>query len=89
MPAESPPNQFKHYEVLPPGPPRRAANVVPDNADLPFVCRYIWIGVAGDLVIVTDFGDTVTYPAHPAGRHEIAAKRILPATTAGNLVIEA
>jgi hypothetical protein len=82
-------NLFSHHEFIPPGPPRRAAAVAPSNDLLPFVSRYIWVGTAGNLTLVTEYGDTVTYANHPVGRHEIAATKILPATTAGNLVIEA
>lgn len=81
-------NPFSAHEVIPPGPPRRAVNVNPSNDELPFVPRYIWVGTSGDLVVLTENGDQVTYAAHPVGRHELAVKKILPATTAGALVIE-
>lgn len=85
MPAD---NTYANHEWLPEGPCRRAAALTPDNSnELPFVTRYIYVGGTGDVAVLTEFGDTVTFTAVPAGTQlRIAAKKVLTASSASSLV---
>ncbi len=52
------------------------------------MCRALWIGTAGDLVVVmSDETDTVTFAAIPAGTLlPIQAKAVRNTSTAGSIV---
>lgn len=84
-----PDNAFKDYEALPPGPSRRAAAVTPsDTVDLSFVTRYLWVGGAGNVDVLTVNGDDVTFEAVPAGTLlPIAARRVLAAGTTATKIV--
>lgn len=66
----------------------RAFAITPANADLPTVTRAIYVGGAGDIVGILKHDDTqVTFVGVPAGSLLPGRfKRILPATSAANLV---
>lgn len=50
-------------------------------------CRAIYIGVAGDVVIVGDDGAAVTFKAMPVGVHQLAVVRVnSTSTTATDMV---
>ena len=59
-----------------------------DTNDLTQICRAIYVGVAGDLKVITARGDTVTFKTIVAGCiHPIAVKRVFSTgTTATNIV---
>ena len=70
-------------------PPRGAAAVTPsDSADLAITSRGIYIGVGGDVVLTTVYGQTVTFKAVPQGIIlPVCASRILATgTTATNML---
>lgn len=61
-------DDYAEYSTPPPGPCRNAAAVTPsDSADLGNVTRAIYVGGAGDLVVVTAAGQTVAISGVTAG----------------------
>lgn len=53
-----------------------------DTVNLAYVSRAIYVGVAGDVTLVTRDGQTVTFKALPVGTHRIRASRINSTGTA-------
>lgn len=71
------------------GPVVDAAAVTPsDTTDLAFVTRALYVGVAGDVVVITQKGTTVTLGSLAAGMwHPIRVSRVLATgTTAGAIL---
>lgn len=70
-------------------PPSSAEAVTPnDTQDLPYICRAIYVGTAGDLRVLTRDGQDVTY-RNVSGTKVIRAVRIFASgTTASDLVAE-
>ena len=82
-------NPLAVYDYLPPGPTRRAASVTPsDTDDLANVSRYLWVGGAGSVRVLTERGDDVTFAGVPAGTLlPISVSRVLAGgTTATNIL---
>jgi hypothetical protein len=82
-------NKFDNRRTELNSPARRAVAVTPsDSSQLPFVTRWLYIGTAGDLAIVTDEGDTVILRNVPAGTWQYLMVRQVRATgtTAENIV---
>jgi hypothetical protein len=72
----------------PAGPCRRAAAVTPsDSADLANVSRALYVGVSGDVVVITQGGDTVTFKAAPVGVLPIAVSRVKSTGTAATNIL--
>ena len=71
-------------------PAEDAKAVTPDDdADLPApgTCRALYIGVSGNVEIVTPAGTTIIFNAVPVGVLSVRAKRVRAAlTTATNIV---
>ncbi|MEO0361148.1 MAG: hypothetical protein AAF322_08570 [Pseudomonadota bacterium] len=69
-------------------PAENAAPISPsDAADLPNVCRAIYIGAGGDLRLTTVGGDTVTFRNAPEGLFPVRARRVHATdTTAADLI---
>lgn len=69
-------------------PADRAEEVTPsDSAPLSRPCRALYVGGAGDLVVVTAGGDTVTFADVPAGTVlPVRVVKVLAATTATAVV---
>lgn len=69
-------------------PASRAIAITPDDdADLALTTRGVYVGGAGDLVAVTEGGDTVTFTGLLAGQvYPFKVKRVKEATTATDLV---
>ena len=69
-------------------PADHAASIVPNNSvDLPVPCRSIWVGVGGNVEVVTVRNETVTFVGAAAGSIiPVRAKRVLTSTTASSLV---
>jgi hypothetical protein len=58
-------------------PVSNAEVVVPDNAtEQTFVCRALYVGVAGNVTVLMESGVVVTFTALPIGIHPIRAKRV-------------
>jgi len=71
------------------GPCERAAAVTPnDGADVTFTTRALYVGVGGDVSVVTSGGDTVTLVGVPGGAVlPIRANRVrATGTTATSIV---
>jgi hypothetical protein len=70
------------------GPARDFAAVTPDDAtDLPCPARRLYIGVSGDVALVSVFGVTATFKAVPVGVLDVICARVkLTGTTATNIV---
>lgn len=71
----------------------RAVSVTPsDTLPIPTIpfARRLYIGGAGNVTVVTQFGDTVTFVAFPAGQYLYTACKQVRATgtTATNIVAE-
>lgn len=58
-----------------------------DSVDLPYISRSIYVGGAGDVVLITKNGQEVTFSGHPVGYIPVRALRVkATGTTATNLV---
>lgn len=72
------------------GAPGKQGEVVTpsDTVDLTFVSKYIYVGVTGDVRLVMDGGQTLTFKAVPAGTFmPVRASRVMATGTAAtNLV---
>jgi hypothetical protein len=69
------------------GPATRAAAVVPDDAaDLSEICAALYVGVAGNVRLVTHNFDTVTFIA-AAGILPIRARRVLATGTTASGIL--
>lgn len=82
-------DSFKEYPVTPNSPIRDAAGVTPDDAiDLAEVTRALYVGVAGDIALITAGGQSVVFQAVPAGSLlPLRTSRILATgTTAGGIM---
>lgn len=66
-------------------PATQAISVTPANTDLPFVTRLITIGVSGTIAFLGVDNQTYETGTLPIGSYPISAKRILPASTAGDI----
>lgn len=61
-------DRFKHLEIVPLMTPRRALAVNPaDGSDLPWTAHALWIGVGGDVHVLLESGDDVTFRNVPNG----------------------
>jgi len=65
-----------------------AAVTKSDTADLPFRCRWLYVGVTGDVTVLDKDGSTsVTFKAVPVGRLDVRTQRVMSTgTTATNIV---
>lgn len=70
-------------------PPSNAALVSPsDTADLPFVSRAIYVGTPGDVRVMTQGGQDITYKAL-SGTKILRVERVYATgTTAADIIIE-
>ncbi len=70
------------------GPAVRCVAVTPsDSADLAYLSRSLYIGVAGDVKITDSIGNTVVFKAAPVGILPVRAARVwATATTATNII---
>jgi hypothetical protein len=65
-----------------------AAITKSDTDELEFVCRAIWVGGAGNIVLVTVGGETVTITAIAAGTLlKIRAKQIKSTSTTATVMV--
>lgn len=69
-------------------PYRHAAAITPDDStELTKVTRAIYVGVTGDVTLLTAEGEAVLFKAAPVGVLRVRARRVnATATTATNLV---
>jgi hypothetical protein len=68
-------------------PARGAFSIVPSNDLLQIQTRAIYVGGDGNLTVVTDFGNQVTFVGLVAGTIlPVACKKVLSSSTATNLV---
>lgn len=70
--------------------PEDYATVTPsDSADLPFRCRVVWCGTAGNIAIQNLAGQSVVIPNVPASQWvQLRTNRILnTGTSAGSIVV--
>lgn len=83
--------EFEHGPALINAPALGGQSVTPsDTDDLPFACRGICVGVAGDVKVTHWDGDVVTWPALVAGViHPIAARRIWDTGTTATTIVAA
>lgn len=87
MPAAS--DNFANVQDAFDGPARAAEVVSPDDStDLTNVSRALWVGTGGDLVVIMQNGDTVTFANVPNGSLlPIAVSRVKSTlTTADDIV---
>lgn len=70
-------------------PATRAFAVSPnDSADLAYVTRYLYVGVAGDVKVTTMDGDTVTLVGLAAGvLHPIRASKVFNTLTTAQSIV--
>ena len=80
---------FESHSTSITSPPSNAATVTPDDAaDLPFVSRAIYVGTPGDLHVLTQSGQDVTYKG-VSGTKVLRVSRIFATgTTATDIVAE-
>lgn len=71
------------------GPPENAFAVTPgDSTELDYVTRAIYVGGAGNLAVLTQGGQTVTFSNLPAGSMiPIRARRVMATNTTATLLI--
>lgn len=70
-------------------PPSNAAQIVPSDAvDLPFVTRAIYVGIQGDVRILTHNGQDVIFKDLVGTKVIRAARVMATGTTAGALIAE-
>lgn len=68
-------------------PARAGAAVTPsDSTNLDQVTRALWVGVEGDLAVEMESGDEVTFTNVYVGWHPLRVRKVLEATTAGEIV---
>lgn len=82
-------DRFSKYYAHLDDPAENGAAVTPsDTVDLPTASRFIWVGGAGNIALITVGGDTITLNGCLAGTMlRVRASRILATgTTATNLV---
>jgi hypothetical protein len=67
--------------------PRQFDITPSDTVNCAYPCHAIWVGTAGDVVVVSMFGDTVTYAAVPAKSYLFGPFKKIKATntTATNI----
>jgi hypothetical protein len=73
------------------GPAMNAYVVTPsDVTQLPYFCKRLWVGGAGNVTLITVGGSTVTYTGVPAGAYlNVRANQVkATGTTATNIVAE-
>lgn len=77
-----------NHDVTSDGPARDYVAVTPnDGADLTREARALYIGVSGDVVLVSGAGNTVTFKSAPVGVLAVGAVRVkATGTTATNIV---
>lgn len=70
-------------------PASHAATVTPsDTVDLPVASKRLWVGTLGDVTVITVGGDTVTYPAVPAGTYlHVRAARVKATGTTATIIV--
>lgn len=81
--------------IAPDGPARDAATVTPsDSVDLTdrhwldyAGCRALYIGVAGNVAVITTAGTTITIPNVPVGVLPLSCTRVLSTGTAASNII--
>lgn len=65
-----------------------AAAITPaDGTDLPSPCRSIYVGVTGNIALVTVGGNTVTFSNVPVGVLPVQARRVLATGTTATTMI--
>jgi len=70
-------------------PPSNAALVAPsDTADLAFVSRAIYVGTPGDVHVMTQGGDEITYKALSGTKILRVARVFATGTTAADIIAE-
>ena len=81
-------DSFVQYQTGLDSPYRHAVAITPhDSTELSFVSRAIYVGVAGDITLLTAEGETVLLKFAPVGVLRVRARRVnATATTATNLV---
>lgn len=82
-------DKFQHFGSLLDSPATDGFDVTPDDdADLQFVTRFLYIGGAGDVSLVTKGGSTLTFTGLSAGSIlTIRASRVrATGTTATNII---
>jgi len=69
------------------GPARNGQLVTPDD-ELVYnpPLRFLWVGVAGDVVIVTPFDETLTFTAPAGAIIPFMAKQVLEASDADQII---
>jgi hypothetical protein len=51
------------------------------------ICRFLYVGVTGDVTVLTAGGSTVTFKAAPVGRLDVQCQRVnATSTTATNIL---
>nr|WP_314436854.1 hypothetical protein [uncultured Brevundimonas sp.] len=75
------------------GPARRATTVTPsDAADLPIYAKALYVGVAGNLRVLTtgaEDADAVTFVNHPVGWLPVQVRRVLATGTTATQIVAA
>lgn len=81
-------NNFAGYNDAPNLPPQNAAAVTTsDTNDLSYVSKSLYIGVSGDVTVITAVGQTVTLKSVPVGMQQIRVSRVkATGTTATDIV---
>lgn len=81
-------DSFSNYSQGLASPGYNAAAVTPDDAtDLTNDARFLYVGVTGDVVVITSGGDTVTFKAAPVGLIWARVRRVKnTGTTATNIL---
>ena len=81
-------DDYATYEILPGGTCRNAAAVTPsDTADLANVSRFLMVGVAGNLNVITQAGQTVVIPAAAGMPLPIAVSRVKATSTTATGIV--
>jgi len=80
---------FDSHSVSITAPPSNAASATPsDTSDLPFVSRAVYVGTSGDLRVLTQGGQDVTYKGI-SGTKILRVERIFATgTTASDIIYE-
>ena len=81
-------DDFSGYGPQLDGPATHAAAVTPDDAnDLSHVCRALWIGVGGNITVITLGGETVVHTVPAGARLDLQCTRVkATGTTATGIV---
>lgn len=81
-------DEFGSYSRGLGGPLTSAIQVTPNNSnDLSHVSRALFVGVGGDLRVITLDGQTVTFGGMGPGWHPIRVRRILSTGTTASAIV--